>query len=518
MSDEHGGLPLEGVLVFPDQLFEDHPCLKKDRPVFLVEEGRFFHDLRRKIRFHKKKLVLHRASMKEFEYRLRNRGYDVRYVEEGDLEEGGSFFHALAEAGLRVLHMVEPVDRSLREDLAAWGDSSGVMVKTVPSPAFLSLESWLRDSFEGARHYSMTRFYAAQRKRLGILVEQGRPRGGKWSFDKENRLSLEAGMAIPPLRVPRVRKSVKEAEGYVETLFPGHPGTASAFFYPVTHDDARSWLRDFLVNRLQRFGPYEDSMGKDEPFLFHSVLTPCLNTGLLTPSEVLEEMLAFADSTEEVPLSSLEGFVRQIIGWREFMRAVYLLEGERERQSNFWGHERSLPDALASGKTGVLPVDVVIRRVRDLGYAHHIERLMILGNFMLLCEIHPAQVYRWFMEMFVDACDWVMVPNVFGMSQYADGGLITTKPYISSSRYILAMSDYPKGPWCEVWDALFWRFIHLHRGFFRENPRMRVLAGQLDRMGRPVLEGRLARAAGFLDNLFAVPYHWTDQEEKQLTP
>ncbi len=514
MSAEHPALPPEGVLVLPDQLFEDHPCLKKDRPVFLVEEGRFFHDLQRKIRFQKKKLVLHRASMKEYEQRLRARGFDVRYVEEGDIGEGERFFRALADMGLRVLHMVESSDLSLRADLALWERTAGVAVKTVPSPAFLSLESWLRDFFRGTRHYSMARFYPAQRKRLGILVEQGRPRGGTWSFDKENRLSLSTGMAIPPLRVPRVRKSVKEAVGYVEARFPGHPGTASTFFYPVTHDDARAWLRDFLVHRLERFGPYEDSIGRDEPFLFHSVLTPCLNTGLLTPSGVMEEALAFADTNEGVPLNSLEGFVRQIIGWREFMRAVYLLEGERQRLSNHWGHERPLPDALYEGKTGIVPVDVVIRRVKDLAYAHHIERLMVLGNFMLLCEIHPVQVYRWFMEMFIDAFDWVMVPNVFGMSQYADGGLITTKPYISSSRYILAMSDYPKGPWCEVWDALFWRFIHLHREVFHENPRMRILTGQLDRMGRAVLERHLTRAAAFLDNLFAVPYHWADRDEE----
>ncbi|MFM7740297.1 MAG: FAD-binding domain-containing protein, partial [Planctomycetota bacterium] len=177
------------------------------------------------------------------------------------------------------------------------------------------------------------------------------------------------------------------------------------------------------------------------------------------------------------------GFIRQVIGWREYIRGVYHVYGRKQRCGNAWGHRRKLPASFYDGTTGIEPVDEVIRSVLKYGYCHHIERLMILGNFMMLCEIEPDEVYRWFMELFVDAYDWVMVPNVYGMSQHADGGLMTTKPYISGSAYVLKMSNFKRGPWCEIWDGLYWRFIAKHREFFAKNPRMSVMAKQCDRMG-----------------------------------
>jgi deoxyribodipyrimidine photolyase-related protein len=198
----------------------------------------------------------------------------------------------------------------------------------------------------------------------------------------------------------------------------------------------------------------------------------------------------------------LEGFVRQVIGWREFMYGVYDALGETQRQGNFWDCQRDIPDSFYAASTGIAPVDTVIRRVMDHSYCHHIERLMVLGNFMLLCEIRPDQVYQWFMELFIDAYDWVMVPNVYGMSQYADGGLITTKPYISSSNYIRKMSDFPKGPWCDIWDGLFWRFVHKHKPVFAGNPRMRMMAVQWDRMDAERRKQHLQSAKAFLRRLF----------------
>jgi deoxyribodipyrimidine photolyase-related protein len=202
----------------------------------------------------------------------------------------------------------------------------------------------------------------------------------------------------------------------------------------------------------------------------------------------------------ETPLNSIEGLVRQVIGWREFMRAAYIERGRKQRKSNFWGFKRSMPAAFYQATTGIEPVDTVIRRVLRLGWCHHIERLMILGNFMLLCEIHPDHVYRWFMELFVDAYDWVMVPNVYGMSQFADGGSITTKPYLSSSNYVTKMSDFGTGPWREVWDALFWRFVHRHIGFFESHPRLAQMATMCKRMGRR-MDTHLKVADDFLNRL-----------------
>lgn len=191
-----------------------------------------------------------------------------------------------------------------------------------------------------------------------------------------------------------------------------------------------------------------------------------------------------------------------MIGWREFVRLVYLHAGSRQRTRNSWGLSRSLPASFYDGTTGIVPFDRSIQRTLNLAYCHHIERLMVLGNFMLLCDIAPNSVYQWFMEMFIDSYDWVMVPNVYGMSQHADGGLMTTKPYISGSSYILKMSNYPKGPWTEIWDALYWRFVDRERNFFSENPRMRVMVGQLDRMGNKLNHHR-AVAERFLETIHA---------------
>jgi deoxyribodipyrimidine photolyase-related protein len=222
-----------------------------------------------------------------------------------------------------------------------------------------------------------------------------------------------------------------------------------------------------------------------------------LNIGLLSPQDIIDRAMAYAD---RVPLNSLEGFVRQVIGWREFVRAIYRTRGVQQRTTNYWNHERKIPSSFYDGSTGIEPVDVVIRRVLELGYCHHIERLMILGNFMLLCDFDPDEVYRWFMELFIDAYDWVMVPNVYGMSQHADGGLMTTKPYISGSSYVLRMSSFKKGPWCEIWDALYWRFMNKHRSFFAGNARMGVMVSQLDKMGSK-LDKHLAVAEKFLKEL-----------------
>jgi deoxyribodipyrimidine photolyase-related protein len=225
-----------------------------------------------------------------------------------------------------------------------------------------------------------------------------------------------------------------------------------------------------------------------------------LNVGLITPDEVLRKALTFANENN-VPLNSTEGFVRQIIGWREFIRGVYLAKGGEERTRNFWGFDRKIPDSFYTGETGIPPVDKTIKKVLETGYCHHIERLMVLGNFMLLCEIDPDEVYRWFMELFIDAYDWVMVPNIYGMSQFADGGLTSTKPYISGSNYLMKMSDYPKGEWQETWDGLFWRFMHVHRDFFDSNPRLSMLVRNLDRMSEEKLNNHLGKAEEFLKSL-----------------
>lgn len=250
-----------------------------------------------------------------------------------------------------------------------------------------------------------------------------------------------------------------------------------------------------MKKRLAGFGAYEDAISEEQVVLFHSKLSAPLNIGLLSPSEIIARALLME---AKVPRASLEGFIRQIIGWREFMRAVYVLRGSEIRRRNVLNHKNNLPDAWYGATTGIAPIDATIRKVLKHAYCHHIERLMILGNFMLLLKITPDHVYGWFMDLFIDAYDWVMVPNVYAMSQFADGGTITTKPYFSSSNYVRKMSDYKKGPWCEIWDSLFYNFLSAHRSMISRNPRLNVLLKHLDRLSKEKRASMMANAKKYI--------------------
>jgi deoxyribodipyrimidine photolyase-related protein len=305
---------------------------------------------------------------------------------------------------------------------------------------------------------------------------------------------------------PGENEFVKEARVYVENTYANNYGSADPItdegktFYPTTFEEAETWLKEFLDQRFTQFGIYEDAMVAKESFLFHGVLTPMLNIGLLSPKQIIDAALK-ASASQNIPFNSVEGFIRQIIGWREYIRSIYLLEGSRQRTKHFWGFTRKIPASFWNGTTGIVPVDTVIKRLLQVGYSHHIERLMVMGNFMLLCEFDPDDVYKWFMEMYVDAYDWVMVPNTYGMTQFADGGLMMTKPYISGSNYIMKMSDYTKGPWQQVWDGLFWRFMHVHRDVLQKNQRLGMLMKTFDKMPDEKKTLLLKTAEGFLKQL-----------------
>jgi len=273
-----------------------------------------------------------------------------------------------------------------------------------------------------------------------------------------------------------------------------------SFVYPNTFDESKKWFNEFLEKRFSEFGDYEDAIVAGENILHHSVLTPMLNIGLLTPKYIVEETLNFSEK-HKIPLNSVEGFIRQIIGWREFIRGVYETSGSYQRTKNYWGFKRKIPESFWNGTMGIEPLDITIKKVLQTGYCHHIERLMVLGNFMLLCEFDPDEVYRWFMELFIDAYDWVMVPNIYGMSQFADGGLMATKPYISGSNYLMKMSDYKKGDWQLIWDGLFWRFMDKHREFFLSNPRLGMLIKTFDKMPDEKKKALLTAAENYLKTI-----------------
>ena len=485
----------EAVAVYPNQLFRDHPGFAGGRPVYLVEEERFFTDFR----YHKKKILLHRASMKAYEDLLGERGHEVRWIPLSRRPTTDSLFSALRQDGITALQLADVCDAELGRRIDEAATRHGVAVHILPTPAFLTPLPWIKSFFEGKDHYSLTQFYIAQRKRMNLLMEGDRPKGGKWTYDTENRRKLPRGIAIPEIPSHKSRHWDEELS-WVEENFPDNPGRAGGLSYPVTHDDASAHLGDFLAERLPRFGEYQDAMREEDSFLFHSLLSAPLNIGLLTPDQIVRATLKQAEE-EAIPMNSLEGFLRQIVGWREFVRAVYVLEGERQRRSNFWHSRRGIPRGIYHGRTGLRPIDMALGRLHGEAYLHHIERLMVLGNYFLLTEVEPEKVCRWFMEMFIDAYDWVMVPNVFGMSQFADGGLMTTKPYLCSSNYLLKMGDFRKGVWCDLLDSLYWRFIQRNEDVFRRNPRMAVMVFHLDRMDEAKRQDHLRKAEDYLSQL-----------------
>jgi deoxyribodipyrimidine photolyase-related protein len=367
---------------------------------------------------------------------------------------------------------------------------------------FINSRAEVESYLEEARSLLQTSFYIAQRKKHGIMVDaSGKPEGGRWTYDKLNRKRYPSHLTPPVIRWPKASGYLTEAARYVSERFRENPGDLNVDkFFPHTHADAEQWLDAFLSERFKGFGPYQDALVSGHSYLHHAVISPLLNTGLLTPMQVIDRAIEYAGN-EEVPLNSLEGFIRQILGWREYTRGIYHVHGVRQRTMNFWGHQGKLPRGFWNGSTGIEPVDEVIGRVLNTGYAHHIERLMVLGNFMLLCGFDPDEVYRWFMSLFVDAFDWVMVPNVYGMSQFSDGGLFATKPYISGSNYILKMGNYPRGEWQDTWDGLYWRFISTHRDFFRGNPRLALMVKSLERMDPRRKQSIIGAADRFLERL-----------------
>jgi deoxyribodipyrimidine photolyase-related protein len=484
-------------LIFPHQLFKNSEVLEQVNHIYLVEEFLFFNHYK----FHKQKIGFHRASMKAYQDYLEDLGKNVTYVEAIDeRSDVRQLLPHLKNEGIKTLHIIDPTDNWLVKHIKQ--SSDGIDIKWYESPLFINSKKELGTFFNpNKKKFFQTSFYKNERKKRDILMVSGAPEGGKLTYDSDNRKKYPKGKTPPSLHFPEKSKYHKEAEEYVNESFENNYGQLNEFIvYPIDFESAESWLQQFFEHRFHEFGPYEDAIVKEEHFLNHSLLSPLINVGLLNPSDVIEKAITYA-KTNGIPLNSTEGFVRQILGWREFIRGVYEVKGTEERTKNFWNFKRKIPQSFYDGTTGIAPVDDVIKKVLKTAYAHHIERLMILGNFMVLCEFDPDEVYKWFMELFIDAYDWVMVPNVYGMSLYADGGLMSTKPYISSSNYIKKMSNYGKGDWEATWDGLFWTFMDKHRDFFSSNPRLGMLLGSLDRMKQNTKENHFKNAETFLKAL-----------------
>ena len=486
-------------IIFPHQLVEQSTLVSTCDTIYLVEEWLFF----KQFNFHKQKIAFHRASMKFYENYLQSKKIKVIYIDStNELANIKNLIPYLKKSGVDAFDYIDTTDYWLEQRIIKACSNSSIKATKNRSLLFLNSSEEITTFFSDRKRMFQTDFYKYQRQSRNILLEQNqKPLGGKWTYDDENRLKYPKGKTPPKVDFLKPNLFYKEAISYTNKNFADNYGLlATEFIYPTTFTESKTWLQDFFATRFFEFGAYEDAIVSKENILHHSVLTPMLNVGLLTPQYIIDEALQFA-SNNEIPINSLEGFIRQIIGWREFIRGVYELKGKEERTKNYWGFTRKIPHSFWNGTTGIEPIDDTIKKVLETGYCHHIERLMVLGNFMLLCEFDPNEVYRWFMELFIDAYDWVMVPNVYGMSQFADGGLMATKPYISGSNYLMKMSDYKKGEWQTIWDGLFWRFMDTHRTFFLQNPRLGMLVRTFDKMQLSKQQVHLANAEKFINAL-----------------
>ena len=452
------------------------------------------------VRHHQQKIVLFLAAMRSYADELEQAGYQVIY-HRLDSSDAASYEQKL-EAALRdhnatCIQHFEIEDKPMENRLVEFASRKGFDRDELPSPMFTCSRDTFSTFANNRSRLLMGDFYKQQRRSLDVLVDaDSQPLGGQWSFDADNRKKLPRTVQPPETDWMTPGTHAKDVIELVRREFRDHPGDAREFGWPTTRSQARAWLDDFVANRLDDFGPYEDAISSRSATVFHSVLSPCLNLGLLTPREVIDAALVRVDDT---PLQSVEGFIRQVIGWREFVRGVYRNYSEQQDATNFWLHEREMSPSWHDGTTGIPPLDDAIRTAQRLGWTHHIPRLMILGNLMTLCEIRPSSAHRWFMEMFIDSSEWVMGPNVYGMGLFSDGGIFATKPYICGSNYLLKMSDYKKGPWCDIVDGLYWRFIHKHREFFSGNPRLALMPRGLDRLDSERRTHIFAAADAFLE-------------------
>tara|TARA_B100001109_G_scaffold123765_1_gene100750 strand:+ start:2391 stop:3866 length:1476 start_codon:yes stop_codon:yes gene_type:complete len=485
-------------LIFPNQLFENSPLFDYNVKTYLIEEYLFFNQLK----FHKKKILFHRVSMKKYHDYCLDHFNDLEYINSYDKNSDiRVLLDGLLEKNIKQINYLNPCDNWLEKRIN--NKRNFIKLNRIESLQYLNSETDNHNFFSPSKKkYFQTSFYKLQRKKMNILMDGDHPQGEKWTYDDENRKKYPKSKIPPPIKYPKKEKKFyEESINYVNLYFGKNYGVLNGMIsYPTDYKSAKNWFNDFLNERFEEFGDYEDAIVEKEAVLNHSLLSPLINSGLLTPKYVVDEINKYAIK-KNIRINSFEGIIRQIIGWREFIRGIYRAKGSFERTRNYWNFNKKMPASFYNASTGIKPVDDCINKAIKNAYLHHIERLMIVGNFMFLCEIDPDCVYKWFMEFFIDSYDWVMVPNVYGMSQFADGGLMSTKPYISSSNYIMKMSDYKKGDWQKIWDGLYWRFIYKNQSFFKSNPRLSMMVRTLNKMDKEKLKSHLEISEEYLSKL-----------------
>ena len=500
------------VLVLGDQLTETLSALAqadKARDTVVMAE---VADEAAYVRHHPKKIALIFAAMRKFAHALEQDGWKVVYTQLDDTDNAGSIVGELlrraAQTGASEVLATEPGEWRLIDKLKY----APLKVHLLPDDRFLATHAEFEAWAEGRKALRMEYFYREMRRKTGLLMEGDQPAGGKWNFDHDNRKAAPEDVTVDgPLRFDP-DATTREVLELVQARFGDNFGTLELFWFATTRAEALQALDHFIANALPRFGDYQDAMLNENEFLYHAILSPYLNIGLLNVTEICEAA-ANAYAAGHAPINAAEGFIRQIIGWREYVRGIYFLEGPDYTARNILGHDRDLPWFYWGGETRMNCVAKAVGQTRTQAYAHHIQRLMVTGNFALLAGIDPAQVHEWYLAVYADAFEWVEAPNTIGMSQFADGGVIASKPYVSSGAYINRMSDHCKSCHYSVsaktgdtacpFNLLYWHFLDRHRDRFSNNPRMGNMYRTWDRMDADKRKTVLAEGDALLARLDA---------------
>ena len=467
-----------------NQLFSEKYLEKfrKDHIFFMAED----YQLCTYEKHHKQKILLFLSAMRSHADKLKKNNFKIEYSSIEDKIFKSDYLEKLKKI-LKVkkiseVSSFEIEDKSFEKKITQFFKKEKIQWNIIQTPMFLNSRESFKKYLSKSKKPFMAVFYKETRRELNILMkEDGNPQGGKWSFDEENRNKLPKNITIP--KFPKIKETshTKKLKPIIEKIFKDHPGSTKEFWFATEYDDVVKLLNFFIKEKSNLFGDYEDAVDQKDNILFHSALSPYINLGLITPELIIKKVFDF-HIKYKIRLNSLEGYIRQVIGWREFMRGIYQSYSNELETRNFFNHNRKMKKSWYEGSTGLPPLDYAIKNALNYGWSHHIERLMILSNIMNLCEIKPTIVYKWFMEMFVDSSDWVMVPNVYGMGLFSDGGIFATKPYICGSSYFMKMMDFKKGEWCNTMDGLYWRFIDRNRKFFLKNPRLSMMVRIFDKM------------------------------------
>ncbi len=490
------------LLILGNQLFPLEYIKKtKVKKIFMAED----FSLTTYQKHHKLKILMFLWSMRQYRDQLVKNGFVVYYnsIDDKNFKDTyeNKLLKILKDEKVRTISYFEIEDHFFEDRFNKFVSDNNLETKLFQSPMFLNSRSQFVEFAKTQKSLiKMASFYQKMRIKMSILIDNNKkPIGGKWSFDEENRKKISGKINIPKVPINTKDQRINNLKHKINVLFRDHPGSADYLWMPTNREEALKWMEIFFQNKFHDFGTYEDAIIDNNNFLYHSALSPIINMGLLTPKEIVEKAINFSKKNS-IPLNSLEGFIRQIIGWREFIRGIYHYKGKEEKKLNFWQHNRKLTKDWYEGTTGIKPLDDVINDCLKYGYTHHIPRLMIVCNIMNLSRIHPDEIYKWFMEMFVDSSDWVMVPNVYGMGTFADGGIFATKPYSCGSNYILKMSNYKKDEWCDIVDGLYWKFMSDNLSFFKTNPRLSILVKSVERMNEDRKNMIFEKATNFIDN------------------